>query len=150
MGYKEASIIRLFASIYIWMHTRCFENGLVVHRDVVRKLMKTLDPVGVFARVKRTLRRRCYSTKGPNWHIKSYNKRNPYGICVIGCIDMYSGYIIFLTVGSIDNNPTIIARYYVEILTSLKRITCSIRSDMRTENMIIAAMRSLLRRNAWS
>lgn len=108
-----------------------------------------MDPSGVAARVKRKLKRRHYRSKGPNyiWHLDSYDKLKPYGICVNGCIDGFSRFIIWLRVGRSNNNPRIVAGFYVEALTSLERVPHSIRSDMGTENSYIAEMQSFLRRN---
>ena len=62
------------------------DHGLVVGKETVRELMKILDPYGVSARSSRRLRRRQYSTKGPNhiWHIDGYDKLKPFGFCVQG------------------------------------------------------------------
>ena len=51
---------------YRAMQQRCIKNQLNVLRGIVAQIMKELDPVGVGARRKRTLRRRSYFSKGPN------------------------------------------------------------------------------------
>ena len=51
---------------YRAMQQRCIKNQLYVLRGIVAQIMKELDPVGVGARRKRTLRRRSYFSKGPN------------------------------------------------------------------------------------
>ncbi|XP_063446834.1 uncharacterized protein LOC134726364 [Mytilus trossulus] len=131
------------------MHSRCLQNVFIVQKEMVRILLGILDPSGVAARVKRKLKRRHYRSKGPNyiWHLDSYDKLKPYGICVNGCIDGFSRFIIWLRVGRSNNNPRIVAGFYVEALTSLERVPHSIRSDMGTENSYIAEMQSFLRRN---
>lgn len=69
---------------YKWMHLRCLQNNLVVTQQVVRDLLLMLDPEGVELRRKRRLRRRQYNSKGPNyvWHVDSYDKLKPYGVCI--------------------------------------------------------------------
>ncbi|KAJ8319832.1 hypothetical protein KUTeg_001419 [Tegillarca granosa] len=134
---------------YRWMYNKCLQNGMVVQRDMVRILLKILDPPGVTLRIRGKLRRRQYTSKGPNyiWHIDSYDKLKPYGICINACIDGYSRFIIWLRVGRSTSNPRVIARHYVEALASLERMPYSLRTDMGTENGHIAEMQSFLRRN---
>lgn len=56
---------------------------------MVRELLSTVDPEGVEMRRHRTLRRRAYINKGPNYllHIDGYDKLKRFGICVHGAID---------------------------------------------------------------
>ena len=81
---------------YRWMHFKCIQNGLVVTQDTVRFLLQILDPAGVEQRKRRRLRCRKYKGIGPNyiWHLDSYDKLKPYGVCVNGCIDGFSRRII--------------------------------------------------------
>ena len=84
-----------------FMHLRCLSNGLVVSRETVRIILTIIDPVGVELRRSRRLGRRRYRVKGPNcvWRIvclDSYDKLKPYGICINGCIDGFSRYILWL------------------------------------------------------
>ena len=60
--------------------------------------MKELDPVSVDARRRRTLRRRFYYSKGPNWHLDGHDKLKPFGFEIHGCIDWYSGRVLWLNV----------------------------------------------------
>lgn len=94
---------------YKWMHLRCLQNNLVVTQKVVRELLSLLDPEGVSLRQKRRLRRRQYQNKGPNylWHVDSYDKLKPYGICINGCIDGFSRHIIWLRAGITASNPKV-------------------------------------------
>lgn len=94
---------------YRWMHLRCLQNNLVVTQQVVRELLSVLDSEGVASRRKKRLRRRQYQNKGPNylWHIDSYDKLKPYGICINGCIDGFSRHIIWLKAGMTSSNPKV-------------------------------------------
>ena len=51
--------------------------------------------------------RRIYSNPGPDflWHIDSYDKLIPYGICINGCIYGYLRYIIWLEVFKTNSDP---------------------------------------------
>lgn len=98
---------------YRWMHLRCLQNNLIVTQSVVRELLTYLDPQGVEIRKRRRLRRRQYHNKGPNylWHVDSYDKLKPYGICINGCIDGFSRHIIWLRTGSTSSDPKVCVLY---------------------------------------
>lgn len=55
---------------YVW-HALRLRHGMHVPRRMVSAFMKEIDPVGVNERAKRKLRRRRYTSDGPNfcWHI---------------------------------------------------------------------------------
>ena len=81
---------------YRWMYTKCIQQGIYIRKEDVRILLSLLDPISSQARQTRRLRRRQYFAKGPNfvWHIDSYDKLKPYGICINGCINGFSRNII--------------------------------------------------------
>ena len=62
---------------YRAMHQRLTNDyHFVVTGDVVRRVLRVLDPEGVEARSRHRLRRRSYHTKGPNylWHIDAWKE----------------------------------------------------------------------------
>jgi len=67
------------------------KNHLNVTNEMVRLVLRQVDPVGVSNRQCHRLHRRTYSSRGPNdtWHIDGYDKLRPYGILI-------SGYVICL------------------------------------------------------
>lgn len=79
---------------YKMMHKALIRNGYIVKRDTVRLLLKIIDPEGVKERSKRRLRRRIYTSKGPNyiWHLDGNDKLTPFGINIHGGIDGFSRY----------------------------------------------------------
>lgn len=81
---------------YRWMHLKCKQYGLTVKSTTVRLILKGLDPEGVELRKRKRLRRRKYYNRGSNflWHLDSYDKLKPYGICINGCVDGFSRYIL--------------------------------------------------------
>ena len=94
---------------YRAMHqTLTNDHGLVVTRNVVRQILKVVDPEGVDARSRLRLRRRRYFAKGPNYilHIDGYDKLKPFGFCIQGAIKGYSRRILWLEVASSNNNAT--------------------------------------------
>lgn len=100
---------------YRWMHLRCIQNNLVVTQEVVAEILRFLDPEGHDLRKRKRLRRRQYLNKGPNflWHIDSYDKLKPYGICINGCIDGFSRHIVWLRMGPTSNDPKVSYEYKI-------------------------------------
>lgn len=132
---------------YRWMHLRCLQQGFTVTQNTIRLALKALDPHGVDIRRRRRLRRRAYFNRGPNflWHLDSYDKLKPYGICINGCIDGFSRYIIWLKAGLTNNNPKVVASYYYEAVTLLKGYPRTICADCGTENGHIENMQRFLK-----
>ena len=97
------------------------DHGLAVCKDTVRYVLRILDPDGVDRRLRRRLQRRQYKGRGPNfiWHIDGYDKLKPFGFSIHGCIDGYSRRIMWLEVGTSNNNPTVIARYFIDCIAEL-------------------------------
>ena len=92
------------------------------------------------------MKRRQYFAKGPNylWHVDSYDKLKPFGLCISGCIDGFSRRIIWLNVYRTSSNPRVIAGYYMEAVQELLGCPRMVRGDMGTENGHIARMQTLL------
>ncbi|XP_071944693.1 uncharacterized protein [Antedon mediterranea] len=128
------------------MHIRCTQNGLNIDKETVRIILNLLDPEGVEARRRRRLHRRIYHVPGPNyiWHIDSYDKLKPYGICINGCIDGFSRHIIWLEAYFTSSNPKVIAGYYVNSVRQKMGCPKSIRTDFGTENSIVGPMQQFL------
>ena len=116
----------------------------------MRNVLKTLDADGVERRSKHRLKRRKYQSKGPNyiWHIDGYDKLKPFGFCIHGAIDGYSRRILWLEVGSSNNNPRIVGKYFVDCVVQVGGVPRICRGDAGTENVNIAAMQRFFRRNA--
>ena len=104
---------------YRFMHLKCIQAGLVVTQSTVRCLLKILDPQGVQLRLRWRLRRRLYRNPGPNflWQVDSYDKLQPYGICINGAVVGFSRVTIWLHAYSTNNNPRVM------LATSLMRST---------------------------
>ncbi|XP_042073225.1 uncharacterized protein LOC121813492 [Haplochromis burtoni] len=121
---------------YRWMYAKCREHGLRVRKEDVRLVLKELDPRGVALRQAVRFRRRNYFSKGPNfiWHMDSYDKLKPYGICINGSIDGFSRKIIWLNAYTTNSNPKVIGGYYIEAVQRLKGCPRVVRGDLGTEN----------------
>jgi hypothetical protein len=107
------------------------DHHLVVNKETVRHALRLIDPDGTARRLRHRLQRRQYVTKGPNfiWHIDGYDKLKPFGFCVHGCIDGYSRRILWLEVGLSNNNPAVIAKYFVDCVQSVAAIQRFFRDD---------------------
>ena len=83
----------------VW-HTLKME-GIQVPRDIVRVVLKELDPQGVEERRLKTLCHRAYHTPGPNysWHVHGYDKLKLYGL------EGYSCKVLWLKVSRTNNDP---------------------------------------------
>ncbi|XP_041864801.1 uncharacterized protein LOC121654649 [Melanotaenia boesemani] len=134
---------------YRWMFTKCKQHGISIRKEDVRILLSLLDPVGSQVRQSRRLRRRQYFAEGPNfvWHIDSYDKLKPYGICINGCIDGFSRSIIWLRAAHTNSDPKIIGGYFVEAVERRGGLPKLVRTDMGTENVLVRDLQRHLRRN---
>lgn len=132
---------------YRWMFTKCRESGLKAKKEDVRMILAELDPEGSASRQKRRLYRRQYFSKGPNyiWHIDSYDKLKPFGVCINGCIDGYSRKLVWLNAYKTSSDPRIIAGYYVEATEMLGSCPRLVRTDRGTENCILGELHRHLR-----
>ena len=68
-----------------------------------------------------------------HWHVDGYEKLKPVGLCIHGAIDRYSRRIIWLEVGSSNNDPMIVANYYLEIVKLLGYAPRILRADRGTD-----------------
>ena len=107
---------------YRQIHQRVLvDHSLVVARETVRIILKTLDPEGVLLRSRHRFRRRTYSVKGPNyiWHLDGYDKLKPFGFPIHGAIDGYSRRILWLRVMCTNNDPQVIAGFYIQCIKQI-------------------------------
>lgn len=125
------------------------EHRLRVPRNKVLSIMRNIDPDGINVRKAHRLKRRKYRTKGPNfvWHVDGYDKLKPFGFCVHGAIDGYSRRILWLEVAQSNNNPAVIAMYYLEALKKLGVAPRILRCDKGTENSTLSLLQPFFRYN---
>lgn len=134
---------------YRWMYAKCLERGIRIRKEDVRILLSLLDPANSQARQRRRLSRRQYFSRGPNfiWHVDSYDKLKPYGICINGCIDGYSRRVIWLRAAFTNSNPRVIGSYFVEAIEQAGGYPRLLRTDMGTENVVLRDIQQYLRQN---
>ena len=114
-------------------------SRLTADKETVRLILKSLDPAGVDRRKSRTLTRHEYHSFGPNhtWYIEGYDKLKAFGIAIHGAIYGYSRRILWLKLSSSNNNPKVIADYYLCCVKELNLIPRVVRADRGTENVIV-------------
>ena len=66
-------------------------------------------------------------------------------MAIHGCIDASSQSIVWLKVTDTNNNPSIIAQYYVSCAESLHTAPRIVRAERGSENTIIEGLQSFLR-----
>ena len=112
--------------------------------------MKKMFPKATEERRAHSLKQRVYTVKGPNyvWHVDGYDKLKPFGFCIHGCIDGYSQRIMWLEVASSNNNPAVVAKYYLDCLINVKYAPRILRADYGTENSTLSYMQPIFRYNS--
>ncbi len=134
---------------YRWLYSKCLANGIRAKKEDVRLILAALDPDTSAMRRSRRLNRRQYFAQGPNyiWHIDSYDKLKPYGICISGCIDGFSRKIIWLKAACTSSDPCVIGGYFAQAVDEFGGCPRIVRTDAGTENVVIQDIQIYLRRN---
>ncbi|KAL3968992.1 hypothetical protein ACER0C_002821 [Sarotherodon galilaeus] len=137
---------RLFGYRTMWQVLKQ-KHHLKVKRDDVMKILRELNPHGCQMRTRRRFIRRTYHSLGPNymWHADGYDKLKPFGLAISGCIDGFSRKVLWLECGPTNNNPVVIAYYYLSCVGRLGVVPMRLRTDCGTENGIMAAVQCALR-----
>lgn len=109
-------------------------------------MLHLLNSVGVHQRRARRFQRRQYYCPGPDfvWHLDGYDKLKPFGFAVHGCIDGFSRKLMWLQVASSNNDPAIIADYYLSCIGSLGYTAQKLRCDLGTENTTLKYLHPFL------
>lgn len=127
------------------MHQRLINrHSLVTTWEVVQHVLRVFDPEGVEHRSQHRLRRRIYRCKGPNYlrHIDGYDKLKPFGFCIHGAIDGLSRRILWLEVASSNNDPRIVAQYFLDYARQLGGTARIVRGDRGSENKNLVAIQA--------
>ena len=82
------------------------------------------------------------------WLIDGYDKLKQYGFCVSGAIDGYSRRILWLEVAISNNNPGIIANYFLNCVKEVGGTARIVRADNGTENTYVAGLQRFFRHNS--
>jgi len=108
-----------------------------ISRENVRKALLKVDPEGVETRRNKTIKRRIYQTEGPMdvLHIDGNDKLKRFGFAIHGCIDGFSRKIVWLNVSTTNNDPLVIANYFLNCASRLQKAPRLLRMDKGTENI---------------
>uniref|UniRef100_A0A096M0Z2 Integrase core domain-containing protein n=1 Tax=Poecilia formosa TaxID=48698 RepID=A0A096M0Z2_POEFO len=87
-----------------------------------------------------------YYSRGPNyvWHMDGYDKLKPFGIGINGCIDGFSRRLIWLEAYKTNNDPRVIAGYFMDAVIKAEGCPERLRVDLGTENVNAADMQRYL------
>ncbi|XP_073339900.1 uncharacterized protein [Pagrus major] len=137
---------QLFGYRTMWQVLKQKYN-LRVRRDQVMNLLRELNHQGCERRARRRFIRRTYHSMGPNYmcHADGYDKLKPFGLALSGCIDGFSRKVLWLACGSTNNDPSVIAHYFLSCVRNLGVIPMRLRTDCGTENGTMAAIQCTLR-----
>lgn len=127
---------------YKTMHLKCIQNNYCVSQEDIRLLLHIVDPRGIAIRRRHRLRRRKYRNPGPNyvWHIDSYDKLKPFGICINGAIDGFSRFMLWLEAHTTNSDPKLIGSYFCKTVGQGMLCPQKIRADRGTENVYVEQM----------
>ena len=78
-------------------------------------------------------------------HVDGYDKLKDFGFPIHGCIDGYSRKILWLELTRTNNNPAVIAAFYIDCLRELGGCPVILSTDPGSENCMMAAMQIRLR-----
>ena len=109
-------------------------HGITTEKEAVREILKILDPERVQLRSRHRLQRRKYKTAGPN------HMAHQWLLQTEGAVDGYSRRIMWLEVGSTNNDPFVIAQYYLDCVRQVGGTPKIIRADCGTENVNVAVL----------
>ncbi|KAL3972486.1 atypical protein kinase C iota type [Sarotherodon galilaeus] len=124
---------------------------LCCHAEYCETLLKYLDSCGVEQQCRNRLMHDFSNADAPNpgpnfmWHVDSYDKLKSFGICINGAIDGFSRVMIWLHAYSTNNDPKVIAGYFIAEVEKRMGTPARIRSDLGPENVIMAEMQRFLR-----
>lgn len=129
----------------MWQRVK-IKYGLNVKRVVILQMLHLLNSCGIQHWRAKWFQRHLYICPGPDfvWHLDGHNKLMPFGFAIHGCIDAYSSRLMWLKVGSSNNDPSIIAEYYLECIGNLEYTAQKIQCDLGTENSTLKNLHSFL------
>ncbi|KAJ8685200.1 hypothetical protein QAD02_020993 [Eretmocerus hayati] len=130
----------------MWQRLRG-EYFLDVKQQTVLEIMRELDPLGIERRSRYRLKRRIYKVLGPNhmWHIDGFDKLKRWGFAIHGCVDGCSRKVIWLEVATTNNDPRVVAYYFLEGICEHECVPIILRSDRGTENQLVEVIQRVLR-----
>ncbi|KAF7424812.1 hypothetical protein PC9H_010123 [Pleurotus ostreatus] len=150
------SINRQIEEIRARFPTRGIENirkslhtdyGMFVPRPLIAKFLKQTEPEAVEQRKARRLVRKCYWAAGVNdtWSQDQHDKWGRFGLWLHACVDVFSGYIIWIKIWWNNRNPRVVCSWYIDAVRKLGAIPLVTQSDPGTENYGVANAQTVMR-----
>ena len=127
-------------------HALRVKCGLYIPSEEMASILRRLDPVGVAERKRHKLKRRKYNSPGPNycWHVDGNDKLKPLASqFMVLLMATVAGYCVFMLTP--NNDPKIMARYFVDYVEEVGGCPSLVRTNCGTENVLIAGVQSFLR-----
>ena len=114
--------------------------------EKVREALLKVDPGGVELRSRNVIRRRVYETKGPFhvFHIDGHDKLKKWGFALHGGIDGFSRKVLWLNVSTTNNDPLVVANYFLQCVTRYKIAPKQPRFDRGNENIYCQDIQTFL------
>ena len=108
-----------------------------ISKENARLALLHVDPDGVRNRKRNAIKRRVYDSKGPGeiYHIDGNDKLKKWGICIHGEIDGFSRKLLWLKAATTNNNPIVIANYFLQSIKTNGFTPKILRMDKGTENI---------------
>ncbi|KAH7904042.1 hypothetical protein BJ138DRAFT_1186917 [Hygrophoropsis aurantiaca] len=118
-----------------------------VPRQLISRLLKIVEPEAVQARRRRRFKRKRFWCAGVNdvWPQDQHDKWGRFGLWLHVSLDPYTGYINWLKVWWTNENPRLIASYYIEACRKLGAVPLITQSDPGSENFSVANAHTTIR-----
>ena len=125
-------------------HVIARKYGINIPQERVRRSLLRIDPEGVEFRSRNVVRRRIYCSRGPFHivHIDGHDKLKKWGFAIHGGIDGFSRRILWLKVSTTNNDPLVVANFFLEFLKKYKTAPNILRFDRGRENIYCEDMQT--------
>ena len=94
------------------------------------------------------MKRRKYNSPGPNycWHVDGNEKLKLFDFLIIDAVDGNSRTVLWLYVDTTNNDPKVMARYFVDCVEEVGDCPSLVRTDCETENVVTCITTTLPKR----
>eukprot|EP00112_Aurelia_sp_Birch-Aquarium-sp1_P025880 Seg887.2 transcript_id=Seg887.2/GoldUCD/mRNA.D3Y31 product="hypothetical protein" protein_id=Seg887.2/GoldUCD/D3Y31 len=115
---------------HMW-HILRIKYGLSVPRRTVENMFQAIDPYGTGETGQRRLKRRTYTSKGPNncWRADGYDKLKPFHFPIHGAVDGFSRRVLWLQVGRSNKDPKFMGRLFLNCVKKVGGCPVLLRTD---------------------
>jgi hypothetical protein len=98
-----------------------------MHREVIRQYLKCTEPDKVAARLGNVAIRRTFYAAGVNhfWAMDQHDKWKRFGLFWHGCVDGFSGKILWLVIWWTNSNPRFVCAQYVKAVRTVGGMSLS-------------------------